>query len=327
MVRKRVIQNALKTRILSGVAASFIAISLFNGGAVYANVTCTTDGGEAQCADGTNFQVKIPEILTVQVTRPSDWIVGDMGDFLRNTITLNVSSNNAAGFTASMTTAATTAAGAALANTQLGSNSTIPMLTSDWTRANTSLSKFWGYSLNDASETGTYSAVALKGSSTPVTLIPAGTTESASKDIYIGAKADSSIDSGTYQGTLVFSVVSDIITEDNPVIPVDPAVPDDTIADNPTYQPGNSQGDPGRTIYTENSSTSTTNTSTIEVSEGDTRDAYQDPHGVTTGKANEGTPLATGLAVTAAVAAVAGSAFFVIAYKRRKEKEDEDDEF
>lgn len=313
MVRK----NTLKTKILSALASSFaVSLSVLSG-SVSAEVPCAAG---TSCA---NFQVNIPEILTVQITRPNSWAVGDTGTFLRNTITLNVVSNNPAGFMASMTTGATTAAGSALTNIHAGSTSTIPMLTSNWTRSNTTLTKFWGYSLNDASETGTYGALALKDAVTPVTLIPAGTMETASKDIYIGAKADGSIDSGTYQGTIIISVVSGAITEDNPVTPVDPATPDDTVANNPAYQPGASQSDPGRTIYTNTSYNGTTNTSTLEVSEGDTRSSYQDPQGVSTARINEGTPLATGLAVTAAVAAVAGVAFFVIARKRDDEDDDE----
>lgn len=314
MVRK----NTLKTKILSALVSSFvISLSVLSG-----NVSA-----EVPCAAGTtctNFEVNIPEILTVQITRPNSWAVGDVGVFLRNMITLNIVSNNPAGFTASMTTGATTAAGSALTNTYADSTSTIPMLTSNWTRSDTTVTKFWGYSLDDASETGTYGTLALKGATTPVTIIPAGTMETASKDIYIGAKADSSIDSGTYQGTIIISVVSGTITEDNPVTPTDPATPDDTIADNPAYQPGASASDPGRTIYTNTNYSGTTNTSTLEVSEGDTRTSYQDPQGVSTARINEGTPLATGLAVTAAVAAVAGIAFFVIA---RKRDEDDGDEF
>ena len=320
MVRK----NTLKTKILSALLVFSVVLLPFLDGSVSAT-QCTP--GNSPCSS--EFQVDIPEVLTVQITQPSEWVVGDVGTFLRNTITLNVASNNPAGFTASMTSAAATADGSALTSTHTGSTSVIPMLTSSWTRSNTTATKFWGYSLDDSSETGTYNALALRNSVTPTTLISSGTTASASKDIYIGAKADSSIDSGAYQGTIIISVVTGTITPSNPVIPTDPATPEDTTSANPTYQAGVSQGDPGRTIYTNTTQNTVagTTTSTLAVSEGDTRAAYQDPQGVSTAKVGESTPLATGIAVTAAIAAISGAAFFMFARNHGGGNMGDDDEF
>lgn len=203
-------RNTLKTKILGSFMAAFIAlVSILVGNA--SATTCDVNGA-VSCGDdpSSDFQVSIPEVLTVQIVPPSNWAVGNIGTFVRNTVTLNVISNNAAGFTASMTTDATTASDAALVNTFAGSSSVIPMLTTSWTRSDTSTTKFWGYSLDDSSETGTYSALALKNAAIPTTLIPSGTTNSVSKNIYFGAKADSTVDSGTYQGTVIISVVSGI---------------------------------------------------------------------------------------------------------------------
>lgn len=313
MVRK----TTLKTKILSSLVFSFIITAAFASNNS-AHATCYVNNGVSECDDGANFQVKIPEILTVQITRPNTWATGNVGELLRNIITLDVVSNNPAGFAASMTSSSTTAAGAALSNGSSNSSTTIPMLTSDWTNGSSISTAFWGYSLDDSSETGTYSGIALKDAATPTSLIPAGTMSSASKTIYFGAAADSSIDSGTYSGTVIISVVSGAITEDNPITPTDPATKDDTTTNNPVYDQT-----ADRTVYTATTYNGTENTSKIEVSEGDTHNSYQDPQGVSTARISEGTPLATGLAVTAAVAAIAGIAFFVAA--RRREEEDDDE--
>ena len=300
MVRK----NTLKTLILSSFVLSFIAASVVTNG-TYAD-------------SGTNFQVKVPEVLTVSVTSPNNMVPGDTGVLLRNIVNLNIISNNPAGITASMTSGSTTTDGAALSNTR--SNSKIPMLTSNWTRSDTTTAKFWGYSTDDSSETGTYSAIALKGATTPSVVVPSGTTGNVSKDIYFGAKADTSVDSGTYSGTVIISVVSGTITENNPVTPTDPAKPSDTNTNNPTYDNTNNRD---RTVYTATttpSNNSTATTSTIEVSSGDTRSSYSAPAGVTTTQINdEGVPLATGLAVTAAIAAITGVAFLAAARRHRND--------
>ena len=316
MVRK----TTLKTKILSSFAFSFIfASAIFHG--VNAATVCTVNNGVPECTNGANFQVNIPEILTVNITRPNSWATGNVGDFLRNVVTLSVVSNNPVGFAASMTSDKTSAqvtadsTATALRSINSSSSSAIPMLSSAWTRSDTTTTKFWGYSIDDSSETGTYNGVALKDAS-PTVLIPAGTTASAERNIYFGAKADSTVDSGTYQGTVIISVVSGVAAESPVVTPVNPVTPDATSTNNPAY-------DGAQTAYTATTYSGTIHTSTLEISEGDTRSSYQQPQGVSTAKINEGTPLATGLAVTAAVAAVAGIAFFVAA--RRREEEDDDE--
>ena len=312
MVRK----TTLKTKIFSSLIFSTF-LTFLNVVTTYA--TCTIVDGHTQCEEGANFQVNIPEVLTIQITSPNSWAIGEAGTFLKNEIVLSVTSNNAAGFHASMTTNATNAEGSALTNINSGSNDTIPMLTANWTRSNTTNTKFWGYSTDDGSDTGTYKAVALKGATMPTRLIDSDVPGNVLEEIYFGAKADSTVASGTYKGTVIISAVSGAITKDNPETPVDPAKPEDTDPVNPSYD-----GDKDHTTHTDIAfNNNSTNTSTIEVSEGDTRDYYTEPKGVSTATINEGTPLATGLAVTAVVAATAGICFFIIA--RRREEEDDDE--
>lgn len=309
-------QNTLKTKILSGFAFSLLAAPLFFSGSA-AHATCTLVNGTSTCDDDANFQVKIPEVLTVSITRPNSWATGDIGVLLRNVITLEIVSNNQTGFAASMTTGTSSA----LSNLSSSSTSTIPLLTTDWTRSSAAATdKFWGYSTDDANETGTYKTIAAENASTPTTLIAAGTKGTASQNIYFGAKASSDIDSGTYQGTVIISVVSGVAADDPVVTPDNPVTPDDTTPNNPSYD-----NTTDRTAYADTTYSGTIHTSTLEVSEGDTTKSYQDPQGVTTATINEGTPLATGLAVTAVVAAVAGFAFFIVA--RRREEEEDDDEY
>lgn len=198
--------NTLKTKILSGIFISCTAVfAVFGCGAVYATCDLNEDL-VMECDEDANFQVNIPEILTITVTRPNEWATGDVDTFLRNVVNLKVVTNSSAGFAATMTSGSTTIEGAALANTYAGSTTTIPMLTGSWTRSNTTIKKFWGYSMDDS----TYNAVALKNAATPSPLFSSTTAGTIAKDIYFGAKADETVDSGVYKGTIIISVVTGV---------------------------------------------------------------------------------------------------------------------
>ena len=313
-------QNALKTNAFVGLAvASILVFSV-----IFAMSSLTYAAEQ-----GVDFQVNLQESLTVSLTVPDNGAEGSLSynsvagkwvsALLRNMINLNISSNNPAGFTASMTSSSATSA--ALTNSMSAlPNDTIPTLSSDWTRSDTSATKFWGWSTNDDSETGTYHQVALKNA-TPNTLV--SSTGSVNQNVYFGAKADSTIAAGTYEGTVIISVVTGVISDPgNPAIPVDPVVPGDLTPGVPTY-------DGGVTAYTSSTTNSTnhTSTNTTKINTGNTTQySYADPAGATTTVINEGTPLATGLAVTSAIAATTGI-FFLIAAKRRKDDDDEEEEY
>ena len=320
-----VIQNTNKMFRFGSIAALLMLFFI----AIILPASATKATGQ-----NTTFQVNINETLTVSLTTPETWASGGLtydsslgrwvSDLLVNAVTLSVASNNANGFTASMTSDSTTSA--ALTNTADAITSdTIPTLSASWTRSNTTNTLFWGYSLNDNNETGTYQGVPLRGA-TPATIMSSNVQSGGSQTIYFGAKADSTVSSGTYAGTVVISVVSGVVTtpqdnpNDNPVIPVNPATPSDTNSNNPTYNPTYD-----RTVYTTTTTDSVndTTTNTTVISHGDTRNIYANPQGVT--RVNEGTPLVTGLAVTAGVAATTGMFFFIVA-KRRKDDEDEEDQ-
>lgn len=170
------------------------------------------------CDENISFRIGVDDTLTISITNPPTWASGGLvntsgtkkySNLLRNKITVNVETNNTTGFTASMTTAT---ANGNLVNTRSDlSTDVIPRLTSSWTRSNTSTTKFWGYSLNDGEETGTYYGVARLGD-TPTTILTSNVAAATSADVYFGAKADSTISSGTYAETVIINVVTGVST-------------------------------------------------------------------------------------------------------------------
>lgn len=306
------------------LSSSALFAALFITNAAFADTTtvrCATSPCEAE----TNFQVNVTEVLAVSLTPVATNASGEINTFLRNTYNLGVTSNNGAGFTASMTTKTTDTA---LSNTATISDDTIPTLTASYAKS-AFPANYWGYSLAGknngdtlaGTDSGVYNPLVALGAATPITLLSETSATTASQDIFFGAKADATIDSGTYSNTVVISVVSGVTGNDNPVIPVNPAKPSDASETNPVYDSTNN-----RTVYvatTENADGTTTTTTTV--TPGDTTSTYTSPLGVTTTSVGGGSPLATGLAVTAAVAAATGFIFFIIAKRRREDEDDEDD--
>lgn len=295
-------------------------------------VFCAVSASATEVTRNTKFRVNVSDTLSVSVTTPDTWAVGDIDQFLRNRINVAVTSNNAAGFTATMTTKTNVKD---LTNTR-SSSYIIPTLQDDAT-VSAFPANYWGYSLSDERPeplaTATYSPLVSPADAAPITILSSNVPASLDQDVYFGAKANASKASGTYQNTVVISVVTGVIDDsssDDPVDPDDPTpTPEpahDTTPDTPTYDPTND-----RTTYTVvTPNDDDTTTTTTEISNGDTRSQYADPQGVkhkstASTTVNEGQPLATGLAVTAAVSAATGFLFFIIA-KRRKDDDEEEDE-
>ncbi len=297
--------------------------------------------------DDTQLDVEVNESLTVTVTTPGSWATGDAGDFLRNKIGLSVTSNNSAGYTASMYTSTTDAK---LLNTD-DAQYFIPTLSSSQTRGSFP-NNYWGYSLGTANSTittpetdeGNNSAVyaaMTTSTTTPATIRISNDPGTYSDSIYFGTKADTSQVAGIYSGTVVISVVSGVTSPSNPVTPTNPATnsEDTNTTDNyATYNEtrnrsvyshtinnsGSGSGYATRTntLGTTTDTASTTDTTTTEVIEGQ----YTNPLGVTETSgpnASSSTGLAIGLAVTAGVAATSSLVFFALA--RRKNDEDEEE--
>lgn len=265
----------------------------------------------------TAFNVNVQEYLSVSITTPTDWASGSMNTFLRNEVSLDVTSNNASGFTASMTTKTSETS---LINTSKSTES-LPRLSANTTRNNFP-ANYWGYSLNDTENgntSSTYSAVA-SSSEAPITLLTSATANASHKSFYFGAKADATKASGTYLGTVVISVVSGVVDENNPITPVNPVTPGDEEIAN--YDSNNDI-----TTYTYHSSGRNTTSTTTEISSGDNRSAYQNftpPQGAsysTTSKLGASAAAATGLGIAAAIATASG--FFFLAAARRNDDEDQ----
>ena len=325
--------------MLSKVSRATVSIMGVGALAALANINFSPAFAVNPAPADINFQANVKEALSVSITVPDDWVSGDIDTLLRNKITLNVNSNNANGFTASMTTDDENTYLAHTAIEPTDDSLKINTLQSNWTRSDTFTTNFWGYSIDDENETGTYSPLVGLGSG-PITLI--SRTESidadnpiTSRDIYFGAKANTSKVAGTYSKTVVISVVSGMIapddpTDPNPVIPIDPVTPNSNPgASDPTANPSYSTTY-NRTAYTTTTSGAGTTTTTTNVNEGDTVSSYERPQGVkNTTKTNsvdgsdnaDNSVLTAALATTAAVAAGAGTMFFVLA--KRKKDDDE----
>lgn len=333
------------SRISIGLAGILSVATVITAGVYVPDSTSASQCTSSPC--NTTFQVNVKETLSVAITTPSTWASGTptyesasdswSTDFLRNKVSLSVTSNNATGFTATMY-----ANSSSLTNNSKASV-TLPSLTASQTRGSFS-PNHWGYSLNttgDSAGNYTYNAKIyneteagnnnsyyhpLATSAAPDTVLTGVGATTGERDIYFGAKADLSQASGTYSGTVVISVVTGEVKDNNdsestPTTPTNPATPaDDTANDGiATY---NSTAN--RTVYT----TTSGNTTTTTVSDGDNTSSYASPQGVSenySSNISSSSPLAIGLASAAAVAAASGGIFFILA-KRKKDDDEEEEE-
>ena len=179
-------------------------------------VNCET----SDCEKGVTFRALVNEVLTVSISEPESWATGGLtnkvgnrnySDLLRNRFGLTIYSNNPAGFSVLMNTASVAGA---LVNTHASlSSDTIPMLTSNWTREDTLRTKFWGYSINDDNEDGTYRAFAKSGEA-PTEILAVDEASMSTVNLYFGAMADDTITSGTYEETIIINVVTNVAPDE-----------------------------------------------------------------------------------------------------------------
>ena len=352
--------KAITSVVIAAIAAT---------GAIAFNSTHinSSSSSAATCADATcntSFEVNVDDSLAVTLTTPETGATGNVGDFLRNTVNLEVDSNVSNGFTASMYSSADNASTTKtdLTHDTLGDSYTISTLQNSTTRGSFPTDS-WGYSLKTSPDTTTYGETDAGNNSSyyypltasdtsPITVMSAGAgTKTGSQSIYFGAKASANKPSGTYNNTVVISVVTGTIdSTTNPITPTNPATPDmDTPNNNTATYTGNTgtgattgtgvSGNAGTTIYTTSSRSGSgavaTTTTTTEVSAGDHTSSYVNPQGVQStsrpnlnsieGTSETGTPLPAALAATAAASATTGLAFFILA-KRRKDDDEEEEQ-
>ena len=259
--------------------------------------------------------------MSITTPSASDWASGNVNQFLRNVISLDISSNNSQGFTAGMTTDSTSTA---LTNSTLN-NITIPSISSNITCSDSNCSAFlanyWGYSINATDSSGTYKPLKAN-TAAPDTILSSATAATGHQDISFGAKANTSKASGTYTSTVIISVVSGTNGADleGPV----------TDADGPNANPNTPSYNSTTNQTTYTYVTNTGNTTTTQVSNGDNTDIYDGytpPQGVTNVDSSNiysGSLLTTILATTASIAAGSGIFFFILA--KRKKDDDEEEE-
>ena len=339
-------KNMLKTK--TKVTIAFIGILSVASGVQASNFVV-----RQASAENTTFQVNVVESLSVTVTTPDTPATGSINTFMRNDVGLNVTTNNAAGFTATMyaNTGSSDSTNTSLTN-ESKSDALLNTMSTAQTRGSFSANQ-WGYSLGAYTLDGitqtsydlggkTYSETAagndssnyypLTDSSTPITIMDGATNvkSTGSQNIYFGAKADATKPAGTYSGDVVLKVVGGTTPSSDPVDP-DNKPTTDTQGTNPYYTStsGYAGSSTGATVYQTTSTASGNTAQTTEISTGDTRNSYSNPAGVTeytSSAVNTGTPLATGLAVTAAVAATSGAIFFILAKRKKDDDEEEEEE-
>lgn len=274
-----------------------------------------------------DFKVNVAEVLTITVTNPANWASGNVLDFLRNKVSVDASTNNPIGVTVSMyTDLDSTQLRNIISYNALNDTSYIPTLT-DAAQGGTNFPvNYWGYSVNDedtAIPTANY--YAMRDRSNPIELFStvnnATNVGEGHEDVFFGAKADGTKQSGTYAQTVYFAAVTGTIDTDNPSVPVNPSHP------NPTTEIASYNSSTGNTTYTQRRTIGSGDTATEEekttVTKGDITSAYANAAGVTssTSGAGDNAALVTALAAGAAVSAVSGLAFFVAA-KRKKDDEE-----
>ena len=323
---KRLCYNGImlktKTKVKISVAGLMLAVSAFLFNFPENNALaepCTT----SPC--NTTFEVNVVESLSVSITTPTEWASGDIDEFLRNKITLAVSTNSASGFSAYMRSKTSTN----LTNA-VSSSIILPTLASSNSKSNFA-ANHWGYTLGTPSYNGiTYGETAditsngtyYPMSTSDIKILNNG-VDNNTRDVYFGAKANSSQASGTYLGTVIFSVTTSTPPAPTPTPP--PVNPDDDTPNDgdATYDVAND-----RTVYTTIASSGSTTTTTTQVSSGDTTNMYQDPHVEirrTEANVSDGSQVATGLAIAASTAAAGGMVFFILAKRREDEEEDEEE--
>lgn len=320
-----------KTKVKISVAGLMLAISalLFS--------LPPEDSSAAECTSSpcnTTFQVNVQESLSVSITTPQTWASGNAGDFLRNKISLGVSTNSASGFVAYMHSRSTTNLTNAVSSTY-----TIPTLQNSDTRGGFDDDR-WGYSLQvngnypssggkpyNETDAGNDNSNYYPMSTSDIQILD-GTT-SGTRGVYFGAKASNAKASGTYIGTVVFTVVTSGTPSSDPATPTD---------DNPSPAGGTDNGATydsvnNRTVHTTTSSDNInrTNTITTQVSAGDNTDntaLYAPAQGETRrteSNISNGSQAATGLAIAASTAAAGGMVFFILAKRREDDEEDEEE--
>ena len=301
--------------------------------AVAAPVAILASQRSTVSAADVNFNVDIPEVITMSIAEPTTWASGSLtynstsgkyeSSLLKNKVTVSAQTNNAVGVTVSMYTNNTN-----LVN-QANSSYTIPTLDGSYAESSFPVNA-WGYSKNGTD----YSPL----STTAIGVLATATGTSASQDVYFGARANNDKQSGTYAQTVYFTAVTGTVdTSTNPTVPSTPTpAPANPTDNNAVYDStvgsttGTVTGSTRRTTRTTDGSGTSSTTgeqkvTTTQVSAGNTTSSYTQAQGVTTSTSSVdgGASVATALGIAAAVAATSGTVFFLLAKRKKDEDEEE----
>ena len=179
------LKESYAKKLLCGIAILFVAILAF----LYHD-SCVTDAS-AETATA-NPTVVTEEVLIVDLENVHANATGDTDQFIRNWVDVAVATNNAAGYVAYMYKKGTTSS---LANTAGGTPLATLSGTTTWNRSS-SVTNFWGYSLDDGNETGTYHEMRL--SANPVLISSNSTPQAIVTNVWFGAKIDDTMPATTY---------------------------------------------------------------------------------------------------------------------------------
>lgn len=324
------VRSLHKTKILFAVAT------------ILATPAYILSSAKAANPENVQFQVNIAEALTLTITDPTDWAEGNLtntnpttgnleSDFLRNKVNVAAKANSGIGITVSMYTKGDTDLRNTATYSSSDASTSIPTLNSTsgisvqpGTNGANFPTNYWGYSVDDTTtlnpsshyqplSTSAIQLFTTVGSSP----VPVGVEQS--QDVYFGAKADQTKQSGTYTRTVYFAAVTGTIDTTNPDIPTNPSTPD------PINNAAHYSSAVGQTTYTQRSTTGSgtgaTDATATQVTQGDVSTTYAQAYGVTSSNSSA---LATAFAVAAGVAATSGIFFFVAAKRRKDDDEDEE---
>ena len=165
--------------------------------------------------DSFNFNVDVDLKLTVSLSNKLVKSSGINEEFLRDYTTLGVSSNNLRGYTATCTTDKKSTNENATNLIHDYKDSVVPTLTEPVTRGEFPTGR-WGYSIDDTREgddNSTYAPLVAMDSASPIEIISTTEPGSTNQDVYFATKMDAIQPTGTYSNSVVFKVVTNVISE------------------------------------------------------------------------------------------------------------------
>ncbi|MBQ6593550.1 hypothetical protein IJI00_00555 [Candidatus Saccharibacteria bacterium] len=268
-------------------------------------------GSSKVSAAGTDFKISVQDEITVNIDEPVN-VENSYGAIIKK-VGISVSSNSD-GYTATMSTATNENRLIEVNNSSLYFN----MLGNEFSITSASMDNMWGWNVvnKGAAIPVTYDGMATAEEEIGSYVLAGTQATTTEKDIYFAAKPTATTSAGTYTNSVVISVVAGYTPpEDAASTPTNTANTSSVARVSRTLNVASDTGD-------DEESTSSKSSVSVNTTNNSQYDSYDDPLGETSTSINEGTPLATGLAVTAGVAATTGIILFAIA--KRKEDDDED---